>query len=244
MDLVSPRTWIKLYYGIQMRKLCFLAILVLAGCGKSDEPAPRASTDSPTAPTPASPVAPADPRPAIVVFGDSISAGFGLDAGQSFPDLLQQDLERRGLKYRVVNLGVSGDTTQDGLARISMALGEKPAIVLLELGANDGLRGVPSNITQQNLAEMIEAFQKAGARVVLAGMTLPPNYGPAYITKFEAVYRDLAAKHKLTSIPFLLEGVGGNDRFMQRDGLHPNAEGARKIEALVMKTLEPLFSRF
>ncbi len=221
-----------------MRKLWFLAILACAGCGESEKLAPRRSAEA----TPPAAAAP-DPRPAIVVFGDSISAGFGLDAGQSFPDLLQQDFDRRGIKYRVVNLGVSGDTTQDGLARISIALAEKPTIVLLELGGNDGLRGVPINITQQNLAQMIEAFQKAGARVVLAGMTLPPNYGPAYINKFEAAYRDLAAKYKLTLIPFLLEGVGGNDRFMQRDGLHPNAEGARKIEALVMKTLEPLLPR-
>ena len=218
-----------------MRKIWVLSILVLAGCDKNDKPEPRPSTDVPKAPAAAP-----DARPAIVIFGDSISAGFGLDAGQSFPDLLQQDLDRRGLKYRVVNLGVSGDTTQDGLARLSMALTEKAAIVLLELGGNDGLRGVPISITQQNLAEMIEAFQKGGARVVLAGMTLPPNYGPAYIKKFEAVYHDLAAKYKVTLIPFLLEGVGGNDRFMQRDGLHPNAEGARKVEALVMKTIEPL----
>jgi len=135
---------------------------------------------------------------------------------------------------------VSGDTTQDGLARMTLALAEKPAFVLLELGGNDGLRGVPSAVTQQNLAEMIEAFQKAGARVVLAGMTLPPNYGPAYIQKFEAVYRDLAAKYKVTLIPFLLAGVGGDTRYMQRDGLHPNAEGARRVEALVMKTMQPL----
>jgi acyl-CoA thioesterase-1 len=176
----------------------------------------------------------------IVAFGDSISAGFGLDSGQSFPDLLQHDLDARGFRYRVSNMGISGDTTQDGLARLSLAIAEKPAVVLLELGANDGLRGVPISVTQQNLAEMIEAFQKSGAQVVLAGMTLPPNYGPAYIHKFEAVYRDLAAKYKIALIPFLLEGVGGDARYMQRDGLHPNAEGARKVESLVMKTLEPL----
>jgi acyl-CoA thioesterase-1 len=200
-----------------MRYLSILAILVAASYGQ-----------------------PTSTRPTIVVFGDSISAGFGLDAGQSFPDLLQQELLHRGFGHRVVNFGVSGDTTQDGLARISMALAEKPAIVLLELGGNDGLRGIPASITQQNLATMIETFQKAGARVVLAGMTLPPNYGAAYIKKFEAMYHDLAAKYKVTLIPFLMEGVGGNTALMQRDGLHPNAEGARRIAALVMKTLEPI----
>jgi acyl-CoA thioesterase-1 len=138
----------------------------------------------------------------------------------------------------VVNLGVSGDTTQDGLSRISLGVNEKPAIVLLELGGNDGLRGIPIAITQSNLSQMIESFQAAGARVVLAGMTLPPNYGPQYIALFEQIYRDVAAKYKVKLIPFLLEGVGGHDDLMQRDRLHPNAAGARKVEALVMKSLE------
>jgi acyl-CoA thioesterase I len=222
-----------------MRNFWLVAILALGGCGKQDELPPKAA-EPPKAPV-AAPAA--DARPAIVVFGDSLSAGFGLDAGQSFPELLQQDLDRRGMKYRVVNLGVSGDTTQDGLARMSIAVNEKPAIVLLELGANDGLRGVPIHVTQENLSAIIQEFQKAEARVVLAGMTLPPNYGPTYIKKFEAVYRDLAAKYRVTLIPFLLEGVGGHKEYMQRDGLHPNAEGARRVEALVMKSLEPLLQR-
>jgi len=226
-----------------MKVLPIFAVLLLAGCAKEETqtPSPRAAAQAPA--EPARPPQPADTRPAIVVFGDSISAGFGLDAGQSFPDLLQQDLDRNGYKYRVVNMGVSGDTTQDGVARMNLALAEKPAVALLELGGNDGLRGVPVEVTRQNLSEMIESFQKAGARVVLAGMTLPPNYGPAYIAKFEAVYRDLTAKYKVTLIPFLLQGVGGDARYMQHDGLHPNAAGAQKVEVLVMKTLEPLLAR-
>jgi acyl-CoA thioesterase-1 len=225
-----------------MLRFCLIVTLALVcGCGKQQTPAPKAESQ-PTSPaaTPTPPPAATDPRPTIVCFGDSITAGFGLDNGQSFPDLLQQDLDRHALKYRVVNLGVSGDTTQDGLARVSTALAEKPSIVLLELGGNDGLRGIPLSITQANLAQMIEAFQGGGARVVLAGMSLPPNYGPAFIQKFENVYKDLAAKYHVMLIPFLLEGVGAHNEFMQRDGIHPNAAGARKVEALVMKTLAPM----
>jgi len=222
-----------------MNRVWWIAVLAIAcACGKKeDAPQPEARV---TPPPPEAPAPAADPRPAIVCFGDSITAGFGLAPNQSFPDLLQKDLDGRGLKYRVVNMGVSGDTTQDGLARVSIALSEKPAVVLLELGANDGLRGIPIAITQTNLGQMMEAFQGAGARVVLAGMTLPPNYGPQYIARFEQVYRDLAAKYKVTLIPFLLEGVGGHDEFMQPDRLHPNAAGARKVEAVVMKALERL----
>jgi acyl-CoA thioesterase-1 len=221
-----------------MRRIFLIATLALwFGCGKPDEP--TAKSPAPAA-APAPPPAAVDARRAIVCFGDSITAGFGLDAGQSFPDLLQQDLDSRRLAYRVVNLGVSGDTTQDGLARVFMALAEKPAVVVLELGGNDGLRGIPLSITQANLARMIEQFQGAGARVVLAGMTLPPNYGPTFVPKFEALYKDLANKYKLTLIPSLLEGVGGHGDLMQRDGIHPNAAGARHVEALVMKSMAPL----
>src|SRR5437899_2966502 len=131
---------------------------LLAGCSGKEEPPSRSATPPPST-VPALPQAPIDTRPAIVCFGDSITAGFGLDAGQAFPELLQRDLDGRGLKYHVVNMGVSGDTTQDGLARVSVALAEKPAIVLLELGGNDGLRGMPVRVTESNLAQMIEAFQ-------------------------------------------------------------------------------------
>ena len=217
------------------RILLYVCVVFACGCGSKEEPPAKSAAPAPAARAPA---AAADSRPAIVCFGDSISAGFGLDAGQSFPELLQKDLDARGKKYRVVNMGVSGDTTQDGLARVAIAVSEKPAIVVLELGGNDGLRGIPIAITQSNLAQMIEAFQAAGAKVVLAGMTLPPNYGPQYISQFEKVYRDLAATYKVKLIPFLLEGVGGHTEFMQRDGLHPNAQGAKKVETLVMGALE------
>jgi acyl-CoA thioesterase-1 len=222
-----------------MRAVWWIAIAaVFTGCSGKEEPAPRSSAPAPAAATPPAASERLDPRPAIVCFGDSITAGFGLGPEQAYPELLQKDLDTRHLKYRVVNMGVSGDTTQDGLGRVQLAVTEKPAVVLLELGGNDGLRGIPIDITRNNLAQMIETFQGAGARVVLAGMTLPPNYGQQYITQFDKIYKDLAAKYKVKLIPFLLEGVGGHTEFMQRDGLHPNAAGAQKVEALVMKSLE------
>ncbi len=182
----------------------------------------------------------ADTRPVIVAFGDSLSAGFGVDTGQSFPDFVQQDLDKRGLRYRVMNAGISGDTSSDGLDRLDHVLALKPRIVILELGANDGLRGLPVATTRDNLEKIITGLQKAGVRVVLAGMTLPPNYGPDYIRAFSRIYPDLAKKYKLPLIPFLLEGVGGHADLMQRDGLHPNVAGNRKVAENVMRTLAPL----
>jgi acyl-CoA thioesterase I len=230
----------------RMRRFGWIALLALgAGCRQQQESPPAhqapAAAQAP-APQP-QPATPADSRPVIACFGDSLTAGFGLETGQSFPDLLQAELDRRGYRYRVANLGVSGDTSQDGLARLSMALAEKPVIALVELGANDGLRGQPIATTESNLAQIVEAFQKAGARVVLAGITLPPNYGPEYIRQFEAMYRDLAARYKVKLIPFLLEGVGGHADLMQRDGLHPNAEGARIVAATVLRAIQPMLSK-
>jgi acyl-CoA thioesterase-1 len=175
-----------------------------------------------------------------VCFGDSLTAGHGLRAGESYPDALQRELDRRGAGYRVVNQGVSGDTSQDGLARLPMVIAEKPKIVVLELGANDGLRGLPVAGTQNNLEQMIKALQGSGSKVVLAGITLPPNYGPEYIRRFERMYKDLAKQYDLPLIPFLLEGVAADSRLMQSDGLHPTAEGTRLVSKTVLKAVEPL----
>jgi acyl-CoA thioesterase-1 len=184
-----------------------------------------------------------DGRPAIVCFGDSLTAGFGLDPGRSYPDLLQHELDREGYRYRVVNQGVSGDTTQDGLERLPMVLAEHPQIVVLEFGANDGLRGQPVSLAEKNQAQIIEALQKAGARVVLAGMTLPPNYGPEYLTRFNGMYPELAKRYRLPLIPFLLADVAAKPNLMQRDGLHPNAEGTRLVVQNVLRVLEPLLRK-
>jgi acyl-CoA thioesterase-1 len=176
----------------------------------------------------------------IAAFGDSLTAGHGLEPGLSYPDVLQKELDRRGKSYRVVNLGISGDTTSGGVARLNTVLDLKPAIVILELGANDGLRGLPLATTRANLTELVETIERAGARIVLAGMTLPTNYGPDYIQGFEVIFKDLARGHKLTLIPFLLEGVATDPTLMQRDALHPNAAGTRKVAAHVLRHLEPL----
>jgi acyl-CoA thioesterase I len=183
---------------------------------------------------------PEDTRPVIAAFGDSLTEGFAVDPDRSYPAVLQRELNTRGYNYRVVNMGVSGDTTTDGLARLPTVLNLRPEIVILEFGANDGLRGLPIPRAQANLERMIVALREAGATVILAGMTLPPNYGDDYIREFERMYTDLAAKYRLPLIPFLLEGVGGTELYMQRDGLHPNAAGNVKVARNVLEVLEPV----
>ena len=184
--------------------------------------------------------APGDTRPVIVAFGDSLTAGFGVAPGKSFPDDLQRMLNAAGYRYRIVNLGVSGDTTTDGMVRLPSVLALHPALVILEFGANDGLRGLPVASARKNLADMIQSLQQSGTRIVLAGMTLPRNYGPEYIHSFEQMYADLAKQFRLARIPFLLDGVGGNPDLTQPDGLHPTAEGAQIVAQTVMRYLQPL----
>jgi len=229
------------------RALLFLPALILlalaaAACGGKPEPQPAPAAVAPAS-TP-EPAAVPDPRAVIVVFGDSLSAGFGADPGQSFPDFLQKALDRLGYPYRIVNQGISGDTTSGGLSRISEALAAKPAIVILELGGNDGLRGVPLANIRSNLAHMIEAFQKAGVRILLAGITLPPNYGPDYIKPFDRMYRELAASYHVPLIPFLLRDVAlkGAD-LMQGDGIHPTAKGNEIVAGTVLTALKPLLKK-
>jgi acyl-CoA thioesterase I len=190
--------------------------------------------------TDAAPSPPTDTRPAIVAFGDSLTAGFGADPGKSFPDFLQKDLDAAGLKWRVINAGVSGNTTTDGLARLSEVLAYKPRITIVEFGGNDGLRGLPIETTRANLEQIIQMLQSAGSKVILAGMTLPPNYGPDYIKPFQQVYADLAAKYKVARIPFLLSDVALHPDLMQRDGIHPTAQGNEIVAKTVMRYLKPL----
>ncbi len=228
--------------------LLFLALVALSACGRpAQPPSEAASQPDPAASQPAPravPPAPADSRPRIVVFGDSLRAGFGADPGQSFPDYLQKDLDQLGFRYRVVNLGVSGDTTSDGLTRLPGVAAEKPSIVILELGGNDGLRGIPISMTRDNLVHIIEGVRASGARILLAGITLPPNYGPDYIHPFELMYRDLAARYRLPMIPFLLQDViAQNPPPMQADGIHPTAKGNQIVARTVLRKLQPMLRK-
>jgi len=184
-----------------------------------------------------------DTRPVILAFGDSLTAGYGVPRGSGYPEQLQSKLDGLGYKYRLVNMGISGDTTSGGRARMKAALDVMPAVVILELGANDGLRGQPVTEMQANLEEMITEFQKRGAKVILAGMTLPRNYGAAYVKSFEEVFRSLAKKYNLALIPFFLEGVAGNPKYTLDDFLHPNAEGYVLVTDIVMKTLQPVLKK-
>jgi acyl-CoA thioesterase-1 len=182
-----------------------------------------------------------DNRKVLLVVGDSISAGYGLAPGLSYPSVMQRTLDNEKIAWRVVNQGVSGDTTAGGAARIASGIKAKPAVVLLELGGNDGLRGLPLTTTRTNLEKMIVAYKTAGAQVVLAGMSLPPNYGPDYIKGFEKLYKDLAVKHRIKLIPFLLQDMVTADlRYFQSDGIHPTEEGAKIVAATALKTLRPL----
>jgi acyl-CoA thioesterase-1 len=215
-------------------------LLLLGGCGRQENPPPAEIQPPPAAPAVSHL---ADNRPVIVAFGDSLTAGFGVGPGLSYPDFLQKELDAAGYSYRVVNEGISGDTTSGGVARVSLVLSHKPSIVILALGANDGLRGIPVARTRENLDQMMAEITQAGARILLAGITLPRNYGPDYIGQFDRIYPELAAKHKTALLPFLLEGVALNPKLMLPDALHPNANGNRAVAANVMKAVRPLLAR-
>jgi acyl-CoA thioesterase-1 len=229
-----------------MTRRCWILWMaaMLAGCTREETPAEPGEGGARAEPeTPAAEPSRSDNRPVIVAFGDSLTAGHGVGPGQSYPVFLQKELDRKGYSYRVVNQGISGDTTSGGVARIQTAVSLRPRVVILELGANDGLRGLPVETTRASLAEMIDAFQKARAKVLLCGMTLPRNYGPAYIRTFETLFRDLSREKKAPLIPFFLDGVATQPGLMQSDALHPTAEGNARVARTVLKHLEPLLEK-
>lgn len=175
----------------------------------------------------------------ILVLGDSLTAGYGLPAGASFPDQLERALNESGVAAKVINSGVSGDTSAGGRARLAWALGDKPQAMIVELGANDGLRGLDPAKTEANLDAILTAAKRAGVRLLLSGMKAPPNLGAEYGSEFDALYPRLAEKHGVLFDPFFLEGVAARPELNQPDGIHPNAEGV----AVIVRRMLPLVRR-
>ena len=228
-----------------------VTLVIATGCGGADEsrapssrtaplPAPAAAPATPS--TPAAAKAASAPRRRIVFLGDSLTAGYGLAKEQSVPSLIAARLAGLGLDYEVVNAGVSGDTSAGGLSRLDWSLEGPVRVLVVELGANDGLRGLPVSAMRANLDAIIKRALDRGIRVVLTGMEAPPNYGQAYTNEFRAVFRELAATHGVTFVPFYLEGVAGNPSLNISDGIHPNPEGARIVEQTIWRALEPLLA--
>ncbi len=180
----------------------------------------------------------------LLVFGDSLSAGYGIDASAGWVSLLDKRLRAEGYGYRVVNASVSGETTTGGLSRLPRALAtHRPVLVILELGANDGLRGLPLETSRANLEQMLQTCRVAGVRVLLLGMKMPPNYGPKYTTAFERLFSDLAKTYRVPLLPFFLEGVALNPALIQADGLHPTAAAQPLLLKNVWPRLAPLLRK-
>jgi len=182
-------------------------------------------------------------RPTIVCYGDSITAGYGLQPGQPFPDALQRDLDQRGYKYKVENRGTSGATTKDAVANVNAIIQSHPAVVIVEFGGNDGLRGLPPDQTRKNLDTVLTALDAAQIKILLAGITLPPNYGPDYIRSFNDVFRDLAAKHRVTFIPMIYKDLINVPGTIQQDGIHPTTKGSEIIARTILPKLTPLLHK-
>ena len=239
-----------------MRRTALLTILAaltlsLAGCRTGNQanqaeqtpPATPAHAPEATATPPPSAPAATDHRPLIVCFGDSLTAGYGAEFGKSYPDYLQTDLDAKGYHYRVVNEGISGNTTKDGVERVYDIIVMKPAVVVVEFGGNDGLRGLRIEDSRANLDKIVSTLKSSGTKVVLAGITLPPDYGPDYIHQFNDTYTLLAKKYNVPMLPFLLKGVFGVAGMMQPDRTHATAEGNKVVASNILPLILPLLKK-
>ena len=224
-----------------------LVAALVCGCGSQTGVRPE-SDRSQTGQTPVRTVRPqSDPadrprsdRPKVVILGDSLTAGLGLPIEQAYPSLLQQRLNESKLNFEIVNAGVSGDTSAGGLSRLDWSLQGDVRVLVVALGGNDALRGLPIGDLTQNLSQIIERAQARHVTVILAGMEAPPNWGRDYIVAFHKVYPALAAQYHVAFVPFLLQNVAGTDALNQRDGIHPTAEGARMVADNVWTVLKPI----
>ena len=238
--------------SFRFSRVCTIAALgTMAACGPhGDLRAERRDVSTASEPQAAGTTSPEARRteaPAgrsrIVALGDSLTAGLGLSMNQAYPALLQQRLTAEGLDYEVVNAGVSGDTSAGGLARLDWTLDGDVRVLIVALGGNDGLRGLPTQQLKRNLSQIIERAQARRITVILAGMEAPPNHGWEYVVDFHQVYPDLARQYHVAFIPFLLQGVAGHDALNQRDGMHPTAEGARIVADNVWAALKPVVEK-
>ena len=205
-----------------------IAVLLVWSCGEDKnakkEPSPPNKTNSITADS-------TDKTKTVLFFGNSLTAGFGVDPSEAFPALIQKKIDSLHLPYKAINAGVSGETTSGGLARVDWILRQPPAVFVLELGGNDGLRGIPLSETKKNLQGIISRVKEKSpaTKIILAGMMMPPNMGSQYTRDFQAIYPALAKTNQISLIPFLLQGVGGEARLNQSDGIHPTAEGHKIV---------------
>lgn len=249
-----------LSFRAQTVALSFLAISLSIGCNQTglqrnssatQKPltnalgrtgsSPGEGVDKGSAPQPAT--SQKDTRPLIVAFGDSLSAGYGTTAGESYPDYLQLDLNARGYHYHVVNEGISGNTSKDGVIRLPKIVALHPAVVIVDFGGNDGLRGNPILDTEMNLSTIISALQDAHVKVILGGITLPPNYGSEYIAQFNAMYKKQADDYHVPLLPFMLKDVYGVPGSMQSDGIHATAKGNQQVARNFLPLLLPLLHK-
>ncbi|MDB6018636.1 MAG: arylesterase [Pedosphaera sp.] len=217
------------YIGVMLCRVAWLLICVMIGLSV---PVTARASDA---------AGPEPKRRTVVVLGDSLAAGYGLDPSEAFPALLQKKIDEAGWNFTVVNAGVSGDTTAGGLRRINWVLKQKVDVLVLELGGNDGLRGVPVAVTQTNLQAIIDRVRAKNpqTRIIVAGMQMPPNVGEEYNRAFQKTFSDLAATNQTALIPFILEGVGGHPELNQPDHIHPTAEGDKIVAENVWQVLKP-----
>jgi acyl-CoA thioesterase I len=216
-----------------VRSIIVLSVIAsLSGCEQPREEAPAKSP----------PVESDAARPAVLFLGTSLTAGLGLDPEQAYPALIQEKIDSAGLNYRVVNAGVSGETSAGALRRTDWLFREPVFVLVVETGANDGLRGLSPDSLEANIQGIFDRARqlKPPPRLVLLGMRMPPNYGRVYADRFQQVYREVARRNGAALVPFLLEGVGGIPRLNQSDGIHPTAEGQRRIAETVWRVLEPV----
>ena len=217
--------------------VCFISVFFLSSCGNAEKKEKDSSEETSSQKTTSN-----EDDNVILFFGNSLTAGYGLDTNEAFPALIQQKIDSLGWSYKVVNAGLSGETTASGKNRLDWVLNQNVEVFVLELGANDGLRGIPIGETRKNLQEIIDLVREKnpGAEIILAGMQIPPNMGPEYTSEFRSIFPELAEKNDIHLIPFLLEDVAGIPDLNQDDGIHPTAEGQKVVTKNVWEVLQPV----